>query len=1398
MDLKGLILNKNIGTYPPGSWTFGKNIVISKDGQAVLNEEGFNYGVNTGTTIIGNISIGNTVIVFSCNGVNSIIGKVVDSIYTIILSEPLLNFSLHYPILGVATYNHKGEIIISFTDDYNSPKVLNIDDLPFPSGLDGSNHLVEDGEFTLCEVFPDVKNPSIKTIIVSDSGGSLKSGIYNIAIAYVFDDDSSTSWQDISNPIVVTQDSATSVGLQPDQYDGCDSGLSTSKSIIVDLYNLDINFSRLKVALISKINGVISVYETDTLYYTLSTKTVVISGTSLLNTLSIREVFTNNAIYLKARAIALVNNELQLANLVGLPKLDYQHYANNITVQWYRDDYVSLDSIKGSYKDSSILFTKKQFKSGEVYNLYIGLRLKKGGYYGVYHIPGHTSNYNDKLELTTLPYTNLADTPLLYQFKDTSTDESGNGSYGNMGFWENVNEKYPSDFVDFPNQNVRHHKFPDLARLESYKDAVTKKGFITIPSSPSGDPVLNTEGTIITTSFVPSYTVLIGSAYGTWKSDEKRYTANRNQVLNGYITFGSANALEGSAILLVDTLGNTTYLYTDFGGNYTYQLVNLFLGAGDYLIIGFHGIYSSVTNQFNFTATPQDNIIEGSLFTQPLGLKISNVEIPNELLPYVDGWEIFYAERTVDNMSIVGQDMLYGDTWSSSNYDYYALRIHAFDLMNTRLDVIPSYVNRLLDFTIVGLDVTTDPVCDYANLPYVDNDTLSDGDKILLVTTKGYFPAFINSTIYDNSKREDALILYTSDTIVNTAHHRFLADICIYKTDVYVGYQNQRLVSTGICVNVIDTIIIQPAVIIYGGDTVISRYAYRLDYIDTVTPANNKSIIPYIVAETVANANLRNENPLIDQIYYPKSSAIDMTTADIIALGNYWGYNTDYSSINDNTQPIIDYPNINLINLFPTRIIKSLPIQTENVSINWRTFLVTDYYEMPTNKGYINKLTSLSNKLLYIAHQYALFVATVKDTIDTTTGQLSIKEGNLFDRPPVEMIVDELGYIGNNCRFATLMCKYGYFTVDKQKGKVYLITDKVTDISDNLVDQFLKSIFVVIRETYDPILEETTTVNKSSEDNPFAGVGLVAGYDDVNDRLLLSFSNRDILSSGTGSTITVNSGTIADQSFTLSYNLKHNYWVAFHDYIINSYAPSRDGLLGIINSSGTTYAYLTSKLHKLNYADTYGRYPTITKAAFIDLVFDNKSQSDELIENVSYHAEIISNGITLWDKTLTHLMLSTKQQCSGEITLAIQTWANQLTTGNIKNVKGIWIINKFKDRLVSTNSSFLTVDGDIILTKLENEFVTSVLTGKKYIVSGIITNADYINYNGVNYTINGDIFVGVNGVTEVNEIGLAKIKNFKYWYEMSNIITNFAVVRLKYDNSEQLKMKVNNIMLNVK
>jgi hypothetical protein len=185
MELNGLILNSNVGEYPKNSWRFAKNVILSSDLKAILNENGFSTQFNHNMIILNVTDIGNRQIVCSSDETLSEIGIITDGIYSTIIKDVNFAFNLNYPIKVVGSYNHKNQLIIAFTDDYNTPKILNVDDLPFPSGLNEDYSLVNSAEFTLCELYPNLKNPVLDTVTVLDTGGSLVSGVYFVTMHLV-------------------------------------------------------------------------------------------------------------------------------------------------------------------------------------------------------------------------------------------------------------------------------------------------------------------------------------------------------------------------------------------------------------------------------------------------------------------------------------------------------------------------------------------------------------------------------------------------------------------------------------------------------------------------------------------------------------------------------------------------------------------------------------------------------------------------------------------------------------------------------------------------------------------------------------------------------------------------------------------------------------------------------------------------------------------------------------------------------------------------------------------------------------------------------------------------------------------------------------------------------------
>jgi len=1463
MELSGLILNKNRKDYPINSWSFGKNFIISKDGKAILNEGGFDEYANPPMTVIGSIQIADTVVICSNNLATSEIGRLKDGIYTTIVRDSLFNFNLEHPILGVGTYNHKNELIISLTDDYNYPVILNLDNLPFPSGLNTDYSLANKEEFTLVNLFPNVKNPRISQLKVNDTGGNLSSGVYSLSVSYLFDDDSATIWQELSNPIVVTDDVAVGGTNAFNEYDGCEAGTNTSKCIAATFANLDTNFTRFKIAVVAKIGGVVTAYETNVYYYSNDVKEIVIVSLSALNTLSLEEVLVQSGIYTRVRAIALLNNKLHIANLSSIPVIDYQEYANDIEINWYRGDYVALTEVESSYKDSSTLFFRKGWRTGEVGAFYIGLRLKQGGYYGVWHVPGRIANAGDTDIISTNdvaghPYHHIGLDVKKYQVLDTSTDESGTGLYGKMSYWENTNEQYPAEFPDFAGQNVRHHKFPELAELEGYAE-----GFITEYTPIVGaNETLDFDNAIAyevsTDNWRVKFNSVTGTPYGTLDTNNTTLVADEPQIVDvsGGITLQKvANGAEIVFIRLYRTHNGITTSEFQTTANFraatliTVPIVvdNIPLDTNDQLELKIYsdsGEFEAVSTTLEYYCEQTDYVVSAGKVTKPLGIKVSGVVIPEAIRDYVDGWEIFYAERTVNNMLKLGQDIIYGSGWHDAGTKWVTdgnIKVHSFDMLANRLAVTPTYLNRQLEFTVPAAEEDTATVADaesnYTGFAYSENS--ADTHRILPCKGVNYLPPFIYTASYDNTLREDGYLIQIDPTILSgigaTAERRYLADICAYRTNVYNDYNTQILVSTGYFINVNDNAELQPSQIIYGGDNIIGKYAYKMNYL-----TGNKNLIPHVVCESISNAGLRHEGKLATEIYFPKSSATDVLSGDALAYGNYYGYNADYNAINNYIQPVIDYPNLNLTEAFPYRIARSLPTQNETVALNWRTFRVNDYYEMSSNKGPINKLTSDTNKKLFIAHKYALFVATIKDYLDTQSSQVYLKEGDLFDREPLEIIPTDYGYIGNQSRFATFICKYGYFTIDIEKAKVYLITDTVHDLGDLDVSEFLEEglqvtdemiVGSILADDFEELsynddgdaIDYSGSVfyNMFHTDNPFVGTGLSAGFDDANDRVLITNNSRvftlleaeggiipDIDSSPVPiavSTIQENVVSIAQRSFTMSYNFKHKYWVAFHDYLVNHYITTRTNLLGVVNHGNLETGDYLANIYRLNSKTVYAKYPNTIMSTYVDMIMDNSNNPEKLVESIAYDCNLIGNNITLWDKTLSKAMLYTAQQCTGEVVLVIKTWANQLIDGNVKNVKGIWVLNDFKDRSVDTNISFIDEEGDVILDTLEGEEVDEIIYGRQYVVAGVTSASDYIQYNApgapevpVYYTYNGQQIPPINGVTNFTKFGTAIVKNFKKWYEKSNIYTNFAVIRLKYDNTEQLKLKINNVLLNLK
>ena len=366
-----------------------------------------------------------------------------------------------------------------------------------------------------------------------------------------------------------------------------------------------------------------------------------------------------------------------------------------------------------------------------------------------------------------------------------------------------------------------------------------------------------------------------------------------------------------------------------------------------------------------------------------------------------------------------------------------------------------------------------------------------------------------------------------------------LVDLKSYKTNLYNSFYDQRFIATKnyfkltasekleIDVNQSITKSTGP---IYGGDTFTGMYGIRLTGPAYYSKGKDAEIwsssnklhavknIFYFPVYTAANVALRHAaTEVFKDSYYPRcgvgslSNSGETTTINSKldqkkqALHNYRGrstdientntttYNQDYSSLN-NYNVVTAYDNRDLfLGKFPYRIIRSQSFGQEDKTMSLKEFRTNDYYEMVKNRGHLVNLEGIGKELI-IHHEHSIFKTTTKDVIATNTAQATLGTGDIFQFAPTELITSENGYAGTQHLSSVLISKAGYSFVDQEQGKVFLVNNKLQEISSTGLRQWFR----------DNLSFQNTTA--PSTDTPFnlGGSGYVTAFDELNNRLLLT------------------------------------------------------------------------------------------------------------------------------------------------------------------------------------------------------------------------------------------------------------------------------------------------------
>jgi len=461
---KGIITDTPYDQQPEGSYTYALNTCIEIDKSGDLSACRGN--IDTVTFPIGFHPIGNCYfnllnhtecnIIFLANNDSIGNGEIGifynDSYLTLLTGIPLNN-------IARAEYRlRRGcEHTFYYTDGVNDVRRLVIDDTLKVLSND--------------KLFRDFKEPKLQTSI-SNNGGVITTGSYGFALQYLDGDLNTSKFSAITNFVNVC---AADSGIEYNKLYGDFSNKPTSKSISIDISNLDNNFEFYRIAILKCGSGqgvVTEVLYSNPISFNQSTSVFTYSGqvdgfvNGSLAEINIEPINIDTAKYVKQ-----IDNMLTLWNTTDkvYNYCSFQQVVNKIKAYPIKRS-VGQNTFIGNSKNS---IYNKGFLAGEVYALGIVFTFTNGTKSPVYHINNTRVNppnqdiatWSEDLShlYTQAEYNALTVKLKQFQVYDTSIIISGKQWFN---YYETTIDYPDSKGCDnrrlFPEGKITHHRFPEI------------------------------------------------------------------------------------------------------------------------------------------------------------------------------------------------------------------------------------------------------------------------------------------------------------------------------------------------------------------------------------------------------------------------------------------------------------------------------------------------------------------------------------------------------------------------------------------------------------------------------------------------------------------------------------------------------------------------------------------------------------------------------------------------------------------------------------------------------------------------------------------------------------------------------------------------------------------------
>lgn len=1102
------------------------------------------YQFPTTHTPIGNIPLNNfeQVIFLSIdNESNSEIGILNTETCTYVqwAIDPCLNFRVNNPIRGVFKFSNKSnKRVIYFIDGFNNNRVAKIDET-YPYVQTNSDCDCNPKTFTTAldcsklDMNKDIKIPCVS--MEQSKGGSLLSGVYQLAVSFGEEDVSLTDYY--FSPVFK---------IFSDKQD---------LSLNVDVQCEDHKYSQMFVALVSttRENGLV-VYNIG-IYPSIITKFTINSLTQA-TVLSSSTVAQKGVLYDNSEHIATNSEVLLLGRHKAVEPLPYQKQAINIEVKW------AEFKVKGSeaHKYPSMLRDEVYAISLEWFNL-------KGKSRGLFHIPGRAPMDVD-IEApvgTFTTYNELDDAPIGYQNIPTPNDSECNpitlkvwevstnptvetdlaltcddcglklNRTGKMAYYECKDLTYPdtSDWGSLGCQKIRHHKMPshNVSHIYGSRTGETWSAQALDCVNILGIQLLNIEHPKLADgSYDPDI-----SGYRIWISDRQ----GNKSILHKGLMFNCRREFLSTATGTTEVL-YPNYPYNDLHSDVFLSETQTFpqqTGTSDveanYTPVDSYSdlefTYHSPDIHYRETSNEQGQYITS--YGEELGeveggftpvYKHPSVALGLNGTPSDFGlYNYAYLNSSVATYNRMKRDY---NAWQDNNpivNSQYLLPIKQI-LPNNLFD-LPKKINNLnressyylaLTYPIVyeNTDTTrilaSDISCAEDVIYYTSDDevTRTEGDVPIEAVSKMVAVKVRQYNQYGNLEQikykpanycvqkvtfDSESPYYTSDpTIcgdVYISKHSIVRKMPLFNEWLYdvpfdteYDYRDKRNVY-------------YPR--FWYDNLTTANDSFRLDCFTDIDPDGTNVVARgkfYLFVTGVLNfycesefiGNYRESDYTPNGMFYPKESYTDLVRSDKFTLPEKFLYNLSLLTQNFET----GYQDLDPASSDAKFVVSvSQKDDPQAAGDKWLQFLPLNYTILPRIHGEFTGMHYTDNYSIFFIFENEILYAQMNYSLETSEGnRVTVTQGDVFSNRLARLSNEATGYVGSVDPLSFINTRYGTYFVDRARKKIFQWSGSLKEVTGNMqsffnryLDNRLYDYLTSIRVVFDNLTENVYFVENN-------------------------------------------------------------------------------------------------------------------------------------------------------------------------------------------------------------------------------------------------------------------------------------------------------------------------------